>query len=170
MRTGHSLTGCRSLLSGGCLLWGVSAPGEVSAWGAVCFGGVSAQGVSAPEVSALGGCLLRGLGVCSGGCLLQGGVCCRGCLLWGGMSGSIGEADSMQWGRHHLLWTEWQTGKNITLATTSLRPVKIKMVTLSVWVKEPFIYKKRTFHTYYHSAQNRAVVMPSLAWGKLLLN
>ena len=42
----------RCLLLGGCLTWGVSAPGG------------SALG---------GGCLLWGVGVCSGGCLLPGG-------------------------------------------------------------------------------------------------
>ena len=58
MRTGRSLTVCRSLLPGG-----VSAPG-----GCVCSGG----------------CLLLG-GVCSGGvCLLQGGVCSWGGLVPGG--------------------------------------------------------------------------------------
>ena len=94
MRTGRSLTVCRSLLlgggggllpggvcSGGCAPRGVSAPQGVSApggcskgcllWGGVCSGGVSAPGW----------CLLWGVcsqgGVCSGGCLLQGG-----CLLW----------------------------------------------------------------------------------------
>ena len=49
MRTGRSLTVCRSLLpgGGGCLLrevsaWGLSAPGG----GGVCSGGVSAPGGS----------------------------------------------------------------------------------------------------------------------------
>ena len=89
MRTGRSLTVCRSLLPGGgvvcsqgvCLLQGVSALG-----GGVCsWRGVLLQGVSAP-----GGCLLlEGVsalgGVCSGG----GGACSQGmsapggCLLWG---------------------------------------------------------------------------------------
>ena len=76
MRTGRSLTICRSLLPGGgvCLLRGVFVWVWVSTLG----------GVSAP-----GGCLLLGGGVCSwGGCLLSGGVCSGGllpggCLLLG---------------------------------------------------------------------------------------
>ena len=74
---------------GGCLLQGVSAPGEVSA---------PRGGVSAPE-----GCLLQG-GVCSrGGCLFLEGVCLGvsahrvpapgGCLLWGCGIPACTEAD-----------------------------------------------------------------------------
>ena len=89
---------------GGCLLRGVSA----------------LAGVSSGGVSALGVCLLwAGVcfgGVCSRGCLLQGGVC-----SWGGVVS-----------QHALRQTPpspvnrmTDRCKNITLATTSLRPVKI---------------------------------------------
>ena len=94
MRTGRSLTVCRSLLPRGgvvcsqgvCLLQGVSALG-----GGVCsWRGVLLQGVSAP-----GGCLLlEGVfalgGVCSGGCLLPGDVCSWGVSALGGVSAHRG--------------------------------------------------------------------------------
>ena len=73
----------------------MSALGGVSAWwvsalgggvclllGGVCSGG---RGVSAP-----GGCLLPGGGVCSQGCLLRGGVCSGG----GGCIPPCTEADT----------------------------------------------------------------------------
>ena len=90
--------GVLCLLLGGCLLWGVSAPGGVSTpggcllWGVSALGGVCSWGVSAPG------------GVCSGRCLLLGGCLLGGCLLPGGYP-------SMQWGRHppSPLWTELQT-------------------------------------------------------------
>ena len=78
MRTGRSLTVCRSLLPGrgvsalgGCLLRGVSAPGGV------CSRGCLLRGVSAPGGVCSGGCLLRGVSVpgwvsAPRGCLLQG--------------------------------------------------------------------------------------------------
>ena len=109
-----------------CLLWGVSAQGG-SAPGGVCSGGSAPGGCLLPGgVSALEGVCSQG-GVCSRGCLL-GGVC----LLWGdvcsgGVSGipTCTEADTTP------SWTESQTPvKNITLATTSLRPVII-MTTLT---------------------------------------
>ena len=126
MRTGHSLTVCRSLLPGGGGGWvsapgGVSAPegsapGEgVSAWGCLLLGGVCSWGVSAPGgvcswgVSALGGCCLL-LGVCSwGGCLLPGGCGIPACT-----EADIPPVDRMT-----------DRCKNITLATTLLRPVNI---------------------------------------------
>ena len=130
MRTGRSLTVCRSLLPlGG---WGLSAPGG----GGRCLlpGVVSAPG---------------GGGICSGGCLLLGGVCSweevlllgRVSARGGGLSASEGvsapggcvcsrrvcsegggipactEADTPPVNRIT------DTSKNITLATTSLRPV-----------------------------------------------
>ena len=109
MRTGRSLTVCRSLLLGG----GVSA-----------LGGVYSKGVSAWGVSALGGCLLRRGGFCSGGvsapggCLLHGGVCSGG-LSARGVCGipTCTEADIPPVDRIT------DACKNITLATTSLRPV-----------------------------------------------
>ena len=116
MRTGRSLTVCRSLLPGGGGLFpgGVCSRGGVSALGGllpggVCSGGCLLRGVSGPRgcllpggVSSRGGCLLPG------GCLLRGTVCSggvcsgRGCLLWG-------VYPSMHWGRHPPLWTESQT-------------------------------------------------------------
>ena len=108
--------------------------GGLSAWS----GGVSAPG---------GVCLVREGGVClvGGGCLSgPGGVSAWSsggvCLVWGGLPGLGGWCllpgglvsaprggcyPSMHWGRPPPLWTEWMTDrcKNITLATTSLRPV-----------------------------------------------
>ena len=127
MCTGHSLTACWSLFPGG-----VSAP-----WGC------------APEGVWSEGCLLWGF-VCSGGCLLQGGVCsgvwggwegvwswgvsgprgstlggiCSGgCLLWGVWYPSI------NWCRHPPVNRMTDRCKNITLATTSLQPVKMMPIT-----------------------------------------
>ena len=121
--------------SGGCLLRGVCLlPGAVYPWG-VCLllGGLLPGGVSAP-----------------GGCLLPGGVCAPrgsapewGVSALGGMSAPRGSALGGRVSQHALrqtppLWTEWQTGvKNITLATTSLRPVKILIVnsfTVNIWM------------------------------------
>ena len=101
MHTGRSLTVCRSLLWGG----GMSA-----SWGRGCLLG--------------GACFLRG--VCFfGGCLLRGvsagGVSVRrGCLLGGGGCGipTYTEADIPP-----PLDRITDACKNITLATTSLRPV-----------------------------------------------
>ena len=115
MRTGRSLTVCRSLLlgvsalgvcvcssgcvcSGGCLL-----PGVVSAWGHVCSGGL----------------------VCSGACLLWGGVYSQG-----GVSALGGWHPSMHRGRHPPVNRMTNRCKNITLATTSFRPVKRTQVYL----------------------------------------
>ena len=110
MRTGRSLTVCRSLLPGGdvsapggmCLLpggfcsGGVSAPGGVCSWGCLLPGGVSAP---------------RG-GVCSGGCLLP-----RGSAPRGGWYPAFTKADTPPVNRMT------DRCKNITLATTSLRQV-----------------------------------------------
>ena len=90
----------------GCLTWGVSAPGG-------CL--------------LLGGCLLRG-SVCSRGCLLQGcvsdlgggGVCCRGMSAPGGVSDPGGLPQTCP-----PVNRMTDRCKNITLATTSLQPVKI---------------------------------------------
>ena len=103
MRTGRSLTVCRSLLPGG-----VSAPGgEESAPGGVCSGGgVSAPGgclllggVSAPRGECLlpGGCLLQ-WGVCSWGGFCSGGCVHQGCLLWGSAVGGLLRGVSAQEG------------------------------------------------------------------------
>ena len=106
---------------GGCLLQGVSAPGEVSA--------------PRGSVSAPGGCLLQG-DVCSRGVSAPGGVVCSwrvsawgclltGCLLLGGVcSGGVVSQHAL---RQTLPPVNRMTDrcKNITLATTSLRPVTI---------------------------------------------
>ena len=114
MRTGHSLTVCRSLLPGGgteCLVWGgvwsggvgVCSRGHVWSggslvWGCLVWGVSGPRGVSGPEgvwsqgVSALGG-------------LLQGGVCSRG----GVYSGECGIPACTEADTPLPLWTESQT-------------------------------------------------------------
>ena len=116
MRTGRSLTVCRSLLpgggsfcSGGCLLPGGGVcSGRCLHWGGVCLGVSAPGGGSAPGgMSAPGGVYL-------------GGVCSRGaCLLWGVWY------PSMHRGRHPPPPVNRMTNrcKNHTSATTSLRPV-----------------------------------------------
>ena len=128
MRTGRSLTVSWSLLPGG---RGVSAsrggllPGGVCSQGGLPPVGLSApgrgvcsRGCLPPGVSASGGCLLPGVCVC-----LWGGLLLGGCLLLGGVH---------SWGvvsQHALRQTPPPVNrmtnrcKNITLATTSLRPV-----------------------------------------------
>ena len=88
MRTGRSLTVCRSQLPGGCLLWG----------GVCSWGGVSApRGVSVPRgVSALGVCVYSQGGLLPG-VSAPGGVCSRG-----GVS-----QDALR--QRPPLWTESQT-------------------------------------------------------------
>ena len=94
---------------------GVSAPS-----GGVCSRGGLLQGGSTPGGSAPRGwgCLLLGC-VCSGGCLLFGGVCSKGGICSQGWVVS----------QHALRQTPpvnriTDMSKNITLATTSWRPVK----------------------------------------------
>ena len=114
MRTGRSLTVCRSLLPGGCLL-----PGGLPALGGcLLLGGCPLQGVSASGE----GVSAPGEGVCPWmGCLLPRGVYARGCLLRGGYSiPACTEADTPP----PLVNRMTNRCKNITLATTSLRPVK----------------------------------------------
>ena len=85
MRTGRSLTVCRSQLpGGGCLLLG----GLLGA-------GVCSEGCLLPGVSALGGLL-------PGGCVLQGGVSAPGGSARGGVS-----QDALR--QRPPLWTESQT-------------------------------------------------------------
>ena len=147
-RTGRSLTVCRSLLLGvgcllrrrgvgvrGCVIRGASAPG-VSAPRGVCLlpGQVCLLwGVSAPR----GVCLLPGMCLLLRVCLLPGvsaterGVCSEGCLLLGQCLLLGGGGCLLQWGGIQAC-TEADIPpvnrmtdryKNITLATTSLRPV-----------------------------------------------
>ena len=93
MRTGRSLTVCRSLLPRGCLLQGGvcsqggSVPGGCLLWGGVCSRGwCLLQRGSAPKgVSAPGGCLLPGVST-PGGYLLPGG-----CLLQGSALGWVSQ-------------------------------------------------------------------------------
>ena len=107
---------------GGCLL-----QGGACSWGCLLWGGMSA----------LGGCLLPG-GVCYGGwdvcsggsapggwCLLRESVCSRGVSALGGGVWY----PNMHWDRHPPPRVDRITDacKNITLATTSLRPVKISV-------------------------------------------
>ena len=151
IRTGCSLTVCQSLLPsgcllwgvsalGGCLLWGVSAPGGCLPQGCLLLGGVCSWGVSAPRgVSVPGGvysrgCLLWGGGVCSRGVgvfLLPGGVCSWGVSAPGGVCSGVCLLPrgvwypNMHWGRHvPPVDRITDACKNITLATTSLRPVQ----------------------------------------------
>ena len=93
MRTGRSLTICRSLLP---------------------------RGVSAPGVSAPGGLFARRGVWLARGCLLQGVSAPRGCLLLGaGGIPACTEADTPLPPVNRMT----NRCKNITLATTSLRPV-----------------------------------------------
>ena len=104
-----------------------ASQGGGSAWsGGVCLvpgGSAWSWGVSAWSW----GCL-PGLGVCV--CLVPGVVSAwsRGVSAWSGgvsaWSGGIWHP-SMHWGRHPPPCGQTDTCKNITLATTSLRPVKI---------------------------------------------
>ena len=133
MHTSRSLTICRSLLPRGVSAsWGVvSAPGGMGVFcsGGVCSHGGVCSGGLLPGVSALRGCLLLG-GVCSWGVSAPGGCLLWGlCLLWGGSALGC----SLQGGmvsQHALRQTPTppvnrmtDSCKNITLATTSLRPV-----------------------------------------------
>ena len=146
---GMSAPGEGGVCSGGFVCsWGVSAPrrGCLLPGGGVCYRGVSASGgVSAPgrvysgEVSALGGVWSWGvstLGV--GGCLLLrasargvsafGGVCSRrGYLFLGGGVCSQGGIPACTEADTPLVNRMTNRCKNITLATTSLRPVKTHM-------------------------------------------
>ena len=100
----------------GCLVWGVSAQGGVWSW----------------EVSGPRGVWSRGV-LALGGVWSQGDVWSRGvCLVPGGVSGLGGVSTprgvwypSMHWGRHPPVNRMTDRCKNITLATTSLRPVNI---------------------------------------------
>ena len=124
MRTGRWLTVCRSLLPGGVYFQGVCLlPRGVCSW-RVCLpqGGVCFQ-----RVSASGGCLLLG-GLLWMGCLPPGSVCPQRCLLRGCLLPGV----CVLWGvvsQHALTQTPppvnrmTNSSKNITLATTSLRPV-----------------------------------------------
>ena len=109
MRTGRSLTVCRSLLPGGCLLpgWRCLIPGGCLLLGGVCSGGgVCSQG-----------CLLPGGGSASGG---VGGRSApgRGVCPWGGGIPTCTEADPP-------VNRMTDRCKNITLATTLLWLVKM---------------------------------------------
>ena len=110
----------------GCVPFAAAAvfPGGRGAWswGSLLLGGCLLLGVSAPRrVSAPGGCLLPGAGVCSGGCLLPGGGVSApgGCLVLGGGIPACTEADT-----HTPPPVNRMTDrcKNITFAT-SLRTV-----------------------------------------------
>ena len=134
MRTGCSLTSCRSLLLGGggglCFLGGVCFLGGSASKGGLLLGEVSA---SWRGVCFLGGCLLPGgvcflggLGSAPGGCASWGvfarGVCSWGVCSWGCGIPTCTEADTPPVDRIT------DACKNITLATTSLQPVKIRII------------------------------------------
>ena len=121
--------------SGGVCSQGLSAWGGVCSQGGVCSGGVSTPGCLLWGVSAPGECLLPGRcllpgGVSApGGCLLLGGICSQGGVCSGGVSAPRGWYPSMHWGRHPPPVNRMTNRcKNITLATTSLRPVTISLV------------------------------------------
>ena len=128
MRTGRSLTVCCSLLPGG----GVSLPGgglvpgvAAWSWGSPCWG-FSRGALPAGGLPGPGGVCLPGP---EGVSLLGGGSPCRGglpglggcvCLVPGGLPAG-GSVEPPPVNRIT------DTCKNITLATTSLRPVNILM-------------------------------------------
>ena len=127
MRTGRSLTVSWSLLPGRVSALGV---GGVCSWWRLLPGGVCSGWCLLPGgMSALGG-------VCSQGCLLWGVSAPEGCLLPGGVSalGVSAPGECLFLGDCGIpACTEADTPpvnrmtnrcKNITLATTSLRPVK----------------------------------------------
>ena len=132
MRTGRSLTVCRGggsspcrgvSLLGGVLLAqgeGVSLLGGVlPAGGYPCQGGLLARGVSLPGgFSLLGGLLAKGGLLAGGGLPAGGGSPCLGGLPARGVSLPETPPPSVD--------RITDTSKNITLATTSLRPVKRK--------------------------------------------
>ena len=112
MRTGRSQTVCWSLLPGGRGVWGFSIPGGFSIrGGSPSWGGVLHPG---------------GRGSPSGGFSILGGFSIRGGAspIWGGV---LHPGDMAS--QHALRQTpsppcgQTDTCKNITLATTSLRPV-----------------------------------------------
>ena len=127
------------ICSGGCLLQGGLL------WGSVYFGGMVSThgGCLLPEVSAPRGCLLRG--VCS-----QGGVSAPGgCLLLGGCGiPACTEVDTPPVNRMT------NRCKNITLATTSSRPVKTLLSQESERVVEDLLFSYQrpwTLHFWSHS-------------------
>ena len=139
MRTGRSLTG-------GCTWSRGGVPGpEGCTWSR---GGVWSQG---------------GGGVCPGGVSGPGGGVCSGgrCLVGGGSGlGGSGPGRGCVVSQHALrqtppLWTEWMTDRceNMTLATTSLRPVINQNRSVSIrWI---------IFYTQYERkwTLNRNIVM-----------
>ena len=132
MRTGRSLTVCwgvllRGSLPGGSPCWGSPCLGRVSPCpaGSPCLGGLLAGGFSLPGgIPAQGGLPARGVSLPGGvlparGVSLPGGSPCLGVSLPGGspcLGGfSLPETPPVNRITHSC--------KNITLATTSLRPV-----------------------------------------------
>ena len=118
MRTGRSLTVCRrggSPCQGGLFARGVSLLGGFLPGGLPARGVLRTRGVSLP-----GGSPCWGGSPCQGGLLARGGSPCRGGLLarWDLPAGGVLPAGDPPVDRIT------DTSKNITLATTSLRPVK----------------------------------------------
>ena len=122
---------------GGVCSWGVSAPRGCLLWGCLLQGVYAPGGVCSQGVCSWGS---APGGVCSRGCLLLGDVCSQGCVCsWGGLcSGgcACSQLMSAPGGCGIPACTEADTpppmnrmtnsSKNITLATTSLRPVKME--------------------------------------------
>ena len=118
---------------------GVCFPGGVSTWsrggGGVCLVGGCLPGPGGGGLPGSGGWCLPGPGGVSawsqGVCLVRGGVSARSrgvVSAWSrqGLPGPGGFWDpSMHWGRHPSPCGQTDTCENITLATTSLRPVII---------------------------------------------
>ena len=132
MRTGRSLTVCRSLLRGG------AKKNSPKKYQKKNWGGVPGPGGctwSAGGVPGLGGAP-GPRGVCTWSrrvYLVRGVSAPRGCLLQGGCTWSWGVSGlgvwypSMHWGRHPPPVNRMTNRcKNITLATTLLRPVTRK--------------------------------------------
>ena len=129
MRTGRSLTFCRSLLPrGGCVLLGgrMLPRGEVhvSRGGGACFwgGGCASQGRLLWGCMFPGGCMLPRGACFPGGACFQEGVCASR----GGVGGGIPACTEADPPVNRIT----HTSKNITLATTSLRPVNIIQIQL----------------------------------------
>ena len=128
MRTGRSLTVCRR---GSPCQGGSPCPGGVSLPGGLLARGVlPARGVLLPRGSPWGGLLARGVSLPGGGPPCWGGLLARGSPCQGGLPAGGGlPARGVSLPETPPVDRITDTSKNITLATTSLRPV---MMTLQI--------------------------------------